>query len=275
MVARIKLACCYLAVVAMGQTPPSQDNAPPTKPYVERIQRQFNFYPGGKLQLTAGIPGNVKIIGWGRASVQLEVEKIIYHLSEDQAKILSGQYPLQVRWTQTSATIRTNGPPTSLAAMEANMTLYVPKDKTDLGIQIIQGDLALGNINGWIEATIGEGSIQASSLEGYFSGITQQGDLEVMMSGKHWDGLGFTAVTQNGSIRLDLPMEYSAALNLETRKGEISIQYPEQLVDGESVPLQLVKQKEAQSLVATVGRGGSPVKLLTSAGNVQLIGFTP
>jgi DUF4097 and DUF4098 domain-containing protein YvlB len=273
--ARMMLACCFLAVAAVGQTPPDQDNPPPTSPYVERIQRQFNFYPGGKIQVTGGIPGNIKIIGWGRASVQLDVEKIIYHLSEEQAKILSSQFPLQVRWTQTSATIRTNGPPTSLATMEANMTLYVPKDKTDLGIHILQGDLSLGNINGWIEATLGEGSIQASSLEGYFSGITQQGDLEVMMSGKHWDGLGFTAVTQNGSIRLQLPMDYSAALNLETRKGEISIQYPEQLVDGESVPLELVKQKEAQSLVATVGRGGSPLKLLTSAGDVELIGFTP
>jgi len=273
--ARIIVACLLLLVGSQEEKTPRQTASTADTPYVERTEKQFNFYPGGKVQINTGVPGNCKVVGWDRASVSLEVERIIYRLPADQAKLLSDRYPVQVRFTQTSATIKTSGPPESAAVMEANITLYVPKEKTDLGIHLLQGDLEVGRINGWIEATLNDGNIDAQSLQGYFSGVTQQGDVNVVMSGKYWNGLGFTAVTQRGSVQLHLPIEYSAALKLETHEGEISVQYPEQLVDGEHVPLHVVAQKKSRTLDATVGAGGAPIKLLTVAGNLQLEGITP
>jgi hypothetical protein len=250
------------------QEPAAQKPAPP--PYVERMQKQFSFYPGGKLEIFASVPGDIKVIGWQRASAMVETEKIIFNLPEDQAKILSDQYPVHVRWNQTSATIRTSGPLQSPATMEVNVTIYVPKIRTDVNVKMLQGDFAIGVINGWVEATLTEGSIEAKSLSGYFSGTTQKGDVIVELAGKRWDGHSFTAVTRQGNIELRLPVNYSAALQLETRNGELSIEYPQQLVEGELVPLQAAARKSGHSLKAAVGDGGSPINLQTFVGNVRM-----
>jgi hypothetical protein len=239
-------------------------------PYTERIKREFKFYPGGKIQITSGLPGNLKVVGWQRGSVVLEAEKVFYRMTPEDAKQLSKQIAIQVHYTQTAATIRTSGPQQQ-ASVEINTTLYVPKDKTDLKIQVSHGDFSIDSVSGWVEATLQEGSIEAKSGSGYFSLLTQQGDLDVQLSGKHWDGLGFTAVTHRGKVSLGLPVEYSAALQLETRNGNFTLDYPEQLVDGESVPLAVVTDKVVRSLTATVGEGGAPIRIHTGAGDIQLM----
>jgi DUF4097 and DUF4098 domain-containing protein YvlB len=270
MEARLILAFALISWGVQEQQAPQKPPEAPSAPYVERDQRQFNFYPGGKLQIVTGVPGNVKIIGWGRAAVMLQLERIVYHLTQEQAQRLASQYPVQLRWSQTSATIRTNGPPQSAATMEMNLTIYVPKEKTDINAQLLQGDLAVGAVNGWVEGNLNEGNIEAKSLSGYFSAVTKRGDINVEMDGKRWRGHEFSAVTQKGSVSLVLPVDYSTALLLETKDGSIQIQYPAQTVDGESIPLLAVAKNKASSLAATLGQGGAPVKLHTTSGDVKL-----
>lgn len=270
MLSKLMVFAGLIVIGGQEQQAPTKASEPSPPPYVERDQRQFNFYPGGKLDIVTGIPGSVKIIGWGRSAVMLQVERIIYYMEPDQARALAAQYPLQLRWTQTSATIHTTGPPKSAIVMETNLTIYVPKEKTDVKAQILQGDLAVGAINGWVEATLTEGSVEARSLSGYFSALTKQGNLNVEMAGKTWLGYEFSAVTQKGTVDLLLPADYSAALSLETRDGKMEVQYPEQTVDGEAVPLYVTTKKKARSLTAKVGEGGAPVRLLTMSGDVKL-----
>ncbi len=263
----------FVALLSIGgqeQQTPTNVPQPAVSPYVERDQRQFTFYPGGKLEIVTGVPGNIKIIGWGRSAVMLQVERIVYNLETDQARQLATQYPLRLRWTQTSGTIQTNGPPQSAATMEMNLTIYVPKEKTDIKAQIIQGDLAIGAINGWIEANLTEGAIEAKSMSGYFSAFTRVGDIKVEMAGRRWSGYEFSAVTQKGSVSLLLPADYSAALSLETRNGLMQVQYPDQTVDGEIVPLAVATKKNGYSLTSPIGDGGAAVRLLTMSGDVTL-----
>jgi hypothetical protein len=237
---------------------------------VERDQKQFSFFPGGKLLIEAGAAGDVTVIGWERPFVSVDYERVVYDREAGAARQLLAQFPVQVRWTQTSGTIRSSGPPQPGTAVEINLTIRVPRDKTDLSIRITRGDLALDSVNGWIEAKLAEGSIETKSISGYFSGTTRQGDIYAEMAGRHWLGHGYTAATQRGAVSLRLPARYSAAVQLETHDGTIGIEYPEQLVDGESVPLTATARKKARSLSATVGEGGSPIRLLTSLGNIQL-----
>jgi len=260
-----------LLLAPVMQEPPAQKPAPPTPPpYVERSQKQFSFYPGGKLEISAGVPGDVKVIGWERASVMMETEKIISNLPEDKAKVLSDQYPIHLRWNQTSVIVTTSGPLQSSATMEINVTLYVPKIRTDVNVKMIQGDFHISVLNGWVEASLLAGSIEVKSVSGYFSLTTQKGDVAIELAGKRWNGHSLTAATRQGNIDLKLPVDYSAALQLETHNGELSIQYPEQLVEGEKVPLQATTLKAGHSLRAAVGDGGAPINLLTFAGNVHL-----
>jgi hypothetical protein len=251
--------------------PPQTPAAAPRTPYVEHEEKQFDFYPGGKIEIMAGMPGSLKIVGWKKGSVRMEAEKIVYYDTPENAEALLKKTPIRVKWSQTSALIRTPDPGQPSALVEINLVVYVPGDKTDVKAVVSQGDFSIDSVNGWVEVTDGDGSMEVRSMSGYFSGQTQRGDLQVEMSGIRWKGLEFAATTQQGSVQLVIPEKYSAALQLETRDGKITVDYPPQVVDGETVPPEIVTSKNAQSLKATVGDGGAPVKLATGAGNVSLL----
>jgi DUF4097 and DUF4098 domain-containing protein YvlB len=261
---------CLITAGLRPQEPPKTAPTVPEVPYVEREERQFAFYPGGKISIEAGVPGSIKILGWEKATVRIEVEKIVYYLGPDQAKTLIAQNPMRVRHNQTSVSVRTAATPTHGATAEFNLTIYVPKDRTDISVKKSHGDFAVTSVNGWIEATVEEGSLEAESLSGYFSARTLRGDIRVKMSDNRWRGLEFAAVTQLGSVDLQLPAAYSAALQLETRDGKVTVDYPPRMVDGEPEPPEIVIRKNSQSLKASVGDGGSPIKLVTHSGDVKL-----
>ena len=262
------LFCLFIPNLAAQDSPPPGASGTQT-PYVEREEKLFNFFPGGKIVISTGAPGSLKIVGWPKSSVRVEAEKIVYYLSAEQAKTEIQQSPLRVRWNQTSATVRTSAAPSD--NLEVNLTLYVPRDKTDIKATIRQGDFSIEGVNGWVETSIAiEGSIEAKGMSGYFSANTLRGDISVEMAGKCWNGLEFGVVTQHGSANLLLPITYSAALQLETRDGKIAVDYPPQVVEGEPTPPDILIRKNSQSLKASVGAGGAPIKLVTYSGNVQL-----
>ncbi len=253
----------------MQQQPEPLEGPPEEAPYIERGQRNFSFYPGGKIQINAGAPGSIKVIGWKRSSVMVEIERIIRGVDPEAAQVLSVKYPLQLRWTQTLGTLTTVALPPGSVPMEVNLTLYVPKDKTDLNIQISRGNFAIGSLNGWVEATLQNGSIMAKSITGYFSATTKIGNIEAEMSGKRWEGYGFTAVTQKGDVELRLPQDYSAALQLETRGGNLKVDYTQTLPEGDPEPLVSSEKKGARSLSGKLGTGGSLIRLMTIVGDIH------
>ena len=251
-----------------SQELPEAPSSNPEAPYMEREEKEFNFYPGGKIEIAAGAAGSVKIVGWQKGSVRMEAEKIIYYLPPEKAKSIIEQNPVRVKWNQTSATIRTPGLPSS--EMEVNLTIYVPQYRTDIKAKVSHGDISIDLVNGWIEATVLQGSVNAQSVSGYFSATTQRGDVQIELSGPRWTGQEFAAVTRMGSINLLLPVNYSAALQLETHDGKISVDYPPQVVDGEPAPPNILIKENAQSMKAAVGDGGAPIKLFTYSGDVTL-----
>jgi len=268
-----------LALIGAPWSPLQEPAGEQTSPYIEKTQKQFLFFPGGRMELTLGVAGNVTVTGWQRPAVAIDIEKIVYGMPQEQAKAFLSQFPVRVRWTQSTVTIlapasvpKKPSPKAVTPSIEVNISVYVPKQRTDLTLQLVKGDLTVVDLAGWTEATLREGSMETRAISGYFSGTTDAGNIEADMMGKRWDGYGFTAVTQRGKVIVHLPEEYSAALQLETRDGALSIIYPEQLVDGESVPLTAVTNKNARSLSATVGAGGAPIKLLTIKGDVRVEG---
>jgi DUF4097 and DUF4098 domain-containing protein YvlB len=156
--------------------------------------------------------------------------------------------------------------------MEVNVVVYVPRERTDVDIRMIKGDLSVGSFTGWVEATLEEGNVEARDLAGYFSAITKLGDLTVELTGPRWTGHSFTAATRRGSVDLKLPLDYSAELQLETRDGKISVDYPEQIVEGEAVPWQVAVNKKIRSVNARIGSGGSQIRLTTLSGDIDFKG---
>lgn len=262
----------FLLPLSWQQTKPAaQKNTGAKTPYTERSEKEFAFYPGGKLEIAAAAPGSFTIAGWDKSLVRVEMEKIFYYLAPDEARALAQRFPIRVTYTATSARISTAGAQPG-ATMENNIKVFVPKDRTDLGIKINKGDLSISSLRGSVEATLEEGNIEARDLAGYFSLVTKRGDLNIELFGSRWAGYGFWGKTSQGSIELRLPVDFSAALQLGTKNGKISVDYPEQMVQGESVPLKIVEKKQAASVSTPIGTGGSPINLVTFSGNIVFQG---
>ena len=261
---------CLFAQALFSQEPAKTAAASPESPYVEREQREFNFFPGGKIEVLTGVPGSLKIVGWKKGSVRVEAEKIVYYETVEKAKAFLKKSPLRIRHNETSVTVRAITAPELPAILEVNYTVYVPGEKTDVRAGMEKGDFSIEGVNGWVEVTAKEGSFEAKSMAGYFSGTTLRGDIFVEMSGKHWNGLEFAALTQQGSANLLLPEKYDAALQLETRNGKITVNYPNQIVEGEEIPPEIVIRKTSQLLRASVGDGGAPLKITTYSGDITL-----
>jgi DUF4097 and DUF4098 domain-containing protein YvlB len=264
------LIACLFAPPLFSQDPVPQSAPAPQSPYVEREEREFNFFPGGKAEISIGVPGSLRIVGWKKGSVRVEAEKIVYYEDVEKAKAFLKKSPVRIRHSETVASIRTMGIPEPPAVLEVNLTVYLPGEKTDIVAKMDRGEFSISSVNGWVEITMGEGSLEAKSMAGYFSGNLRKGDILVEMSGNRWSGLELGALTQQGSVNLVLPTNYSAALQLETRNGKITVDYPPRIEEGEEVPPEIAIGKKSQSLKASVGDGGAPIRLVTYSGDITL-----
>jgi DUF4097 and DUF4098 domain-containing protein YvlB len=266
----LALIHCLLVSTLLSQELPKTSSPSPESTYVEREEKQFDFFPGGKIEVFAAVPGSVKIVGWEKGSIRVEAEKIIYYETPEKAKAFLQKSPIRIRHNQTSATIRAIAAPEPPAILEVNYTVYLPGAKTDIRVNVDKGDFSIDGVNGWVEATVKEGSIDAKAMAGYFSGSTERGDIFVEMSDNRWRGLEFAVLTQRGSANLKLPAKYNAALQLETRDGKITVNYPPRVFEGEEYPPDILIKKKSQSLKASVGEGGAPIKIVTYSGDITL-----
>jgi DUF4097 and DUF4098 domain-containing protein YvlB len=262
------LVSCLLAP-GWQHTGPSGQNPEAKTPHVQKMEKQFAFYPGGKLEISAAAPGDVRVVGWESASVRVEMEQVFFYVSADVAQALAGQYPVRVTNTPAVARISTTGTEHPGAVMEVNVLVYVPREKTDLKIRMTKGDLSLATLNGWIEATIEEGNVEVRNMAGFLSAQTNIGDLDAELAGPHWVGPGLTLKTKRGAGNLRLPADFSAVVQLETKNGRISCAYPDQTIDGETVPLKTITKKKAASMSAPINSGGALIQLMTSFGDIE------
>jgi len=273
MFARFLQAMLFLAVLPVSRAQGIPESGLDSSPvYTDVYESEYRFYPGGKIGISLETPGSLKIIGWDRGSVRVEADIKVRSLPEEKARTLLEKSPIRVRYndTATTSTIQVAESPELKGLLEVNLTVHVPGARMDIAAQAKKGDLTINSINGWVEASLAEGNMELTNVNGYYSAKTIKGDISVNLSGNRWSGQGFTAVTQDGRVDLILPEEYSAMLQLDTRNGEITVDYPSQVVEGEIVPIEAVVQKKAQQLKVRIGGGGAPLHLGTQSGDVSL-----
>lgn len=239
--------------------------------YVENQEREYRFFPGGRISISMEAPGSLNIIGWDRGSVHMEAEIKVHSLAEEKARALLERSPIRIRYTNSASTIQVIEASELRGFLEINLTVRVPAARTDLVVQMKKGDFIIDTVNGWMEVNLAEGNMNLSDIDGYFSGRTQKGNIFASLSGSRWNGQGFTAVTQEGRIELLLPEAFSAVLQIDARGGEITVDYPPQKVEGELVPPEILVQRRAQQLRARLGDGGAPLRLGTQYGDASLM----
>ena len=97
-------------------------------------------------------------------------------------------------------------------------------------------------------------------MNGNVHARTENGPLEVTLSGARWDGSGLDAETENGPVELTLPSSYAAHLETGTVNGPMSI----------SFPITVEGRIDTKRLSMDVGGGGPTVRVVTTNGPVTV-----
>jgi DUF4097 and DUF4098 domain-containing protein YvlB len=126
-----------------------------------------------------------------------------------------------------------------------------------LAVNTRNGGITLEGFTGSAVLRAVNGGITLSQVGGDVRGRTQNGGLRIDLSGMRWNGAGLDVETQNGTVRLTIPSNFSAELETGTVHGRVEIDFPV-----------LIHAGRQRLFTATLGTGGPKVRAMTTNGNV-------
>ncbi|MBI4164714.1 MAG: hypothetical protein HY508_03150, partial [Acidobacteria bacterium] len=114
---------------------------------------------------------------------------------------------------------------------------------------------------GWVDARTLNGSIEEVNVTGGVTARTLNGNIAVSIRSLPEKSAPIQLETVNGHLFLGLPAEANAALALTSVAGRID----------SVVPLKVSDTPGETAWRATVGQGGTPTRLRTVRGNIQVV----
>lgn len=220
--------------------------------------REVTVSPRSAVQVDARPNGGVRVQGWNRNEIRLQVKVEAHADTETEAKALADQVRVE-----TDGTIRVVGPDnrgTRHQRWSASFRLEVPR-QTDLRLTAVNGGIHVEDVTAQADFQTLNGGIHLKDVGGNVRGRTTNGGLHVELSGSEWDGEGLSLVTTNGGVHLELPGDYNARLETSTVNGRVHANLP---VTGR-------RHGRAGGRIETeLGRGGPLLKLETTNGGVHI-----
>ena len=220
--------------------------------------RYTGFRPtGGSLTIEPDANGGVEVIGWDRDSVAVTLRVQAKGRSAEDARALARD----VEVTTSGSNVRVYGPSTGRREWwSASLVLRVPR-RTGITAATVNGPLSASDLTGTIDLRATNGPLSLSRLGGDVRARVQNGPLSVELSGAGWDGKGLDAESVNGPVDLGIPDGYNAELETGTVNGPMST----------SIPLTVTfKGRMRDRIQTTLGKGGAPVRVVTTNGPISI-----
>jgi DUF4097 and DUF4098 domain-containing protein YvlB len=174
--------------------------------------------------------------------------------SEAEAQALASQVRIQ-----TNGTIRAEGPDTrSRRSWWVSYRLSVPQG-VRLSLNTVNGGISLRDVSGTVDLRTVNGGVDVDRAAGRITGRTQNGGLDVRLAGTEWDGEGLDLETSNGGVELVVPEGYNAELTTGTVNGGLDLDFPV-----------TVQGRIKKRIEVTLGRGGAPIRAMTTNGGISL-----
>ncbi|MEO0559840.1 MAG: hypothetical protein AAF170_16850 [Bacteroidota bacterium] len=149
--------------------------------------------------------------------------------------------------------------------VEVSYRLAVPHGQ-DLDLTALNGGIQIEEVQSRVRFESLNGGVRLYGLGGDVQGHTLNGRLRVRLTGDTWQGRGLDATTTNGRVELVVPTGYSAELETGTVNGRLQVDLGE--LGGDTA--QWISRKGTRLLETTLGEGGSPVRVRTTNGRVQI-----
>lgn len=217
--------------------------------------RETRLRADGSLSVDGLENGGVSVRAWDGADVLVRAK------IQTQAPTAA-----EARELARGIAVRTGGETISASGPEAgrrrswsvSYEIFVPR-RTDLRLRANNGPIDVRGVSGRMALEAQNGPLTLHEVSGDVRGRTTNGPLTVTLAGASWSGQGLDVETTNGPVTLMIPERYSARLETGTVNGPMNIDFPV-----------TVQGRITQRIKTDLGRGGAPVRAVTTNGPVTV-----
>ena len=264
----------------------------------QKIDTTFAFDKSGVVDLGL-VSGDIVVTGWAKNEVKvfasIEIGYFDYSFSSSRVQIkaksrrnrmgesrieVSVPIGTEVRASSVSGDVAVRGTAGRVTANTVSGEVEV-RDATDaVEIHAVSGDLRGEKLRGRIRLNTVSGELRLDDIVGDLRGSTVSGSLTMRgtldglefesMSGDFefrgdFRGTGtFSANTHSGDMRLTLPENLAANLELKTFSGDMRTEFPLTLQPGVQVG------RRTREMQTTINGGGARVRLGTFSGDITI-----
>ena len=218
--------------------------------------RETTVASTGSFTVNARPNGGIRVEGWDRPDVLVRARIQATADTQAEAQRIANEIAIEI----AAGRARSDGPRTSGRGQgwSVSFDVFAPRS-TNLEAETTNGSISVTDLNSRVDVRTTNGGISLARVGGDVRGRTTNGGLDVTLAGDSWNGSGLDLHTTNGGVTVNLPANYSARLTAETVNGGMSTDFP--------VTLQ---GRIGRRLEAELGRGGAPIRVVTTNGPVRL-----
>jgi DUF4097 and DUF4098 domain-containing protein YvlB len=199
--------------------------------------------------------GGIAVTGSSRRDVLIDARIVTQGDTMDDAKALAKE----VKISTDGGRVRADGPNTyGRRGWSVGFRIQAPTRQNTTATSS-NGAVSFTALDGNLRASTSNGSVHGSDLAGDVRLSTSNGAVQVALSGSTWSGAGLEATTSNGSLRVDIPREYSAHVSARAGNGSIDIDRPI-----------TVTGRLGHDIETDLGKGGPTLRLRTSNGSLSI-----
>lgn len=217
--------------------------------------RQQRVASADENYINPGMNGSIKVHGWANDDVQVKACIEAAAGSESEAIALAQQ----VQITEGPGRIVASGASSNDRSWwSVSYEVWLP-ETAKVKMDASNGSISVDGVRGMLHFHTLNGSVKLSRVGGAIAGSTTNGSVTVELEGNGWKGSGMDVSTTNGSVRVNLPENFSANVEASTVNGSLRTDFPV-TVSGEI-------QKH---LTFVLGSGGPSIKATTVNGSVHI-----
>jgi DUF4097 and DUF4098 domain-containing protein YvlB len=216
--------------------------------------RHLGFKPSSaSLTFQPDVNGGVELTGWDRDSVAISARIQSGGRTRNEAEDLAKD----IKVTIEGSAVRVDGPSRGRNHDWGVMLVVMVPRKTGLTAETSNGPLSVEGVSGTMDLRATNGPVSLERVSGDVHARVQNGPLRVELDGTGWDGKGLDAEAMNGPVDLALPEHYNAELETGTVNGPTDFQVPITVT---------LKGRRTDRIHTTLGKGGAPVRVVTTNG---------
>ncbi len=205
--------------------------------------------------INPGQNGSIKVHGWNNPDVLVKACIQAAAPTESEARGVASQ----VQIARAAGSIEPTGPSTSdQLYWGLSYEVWVPNG-SNIKMDANNGSISVDNVRGQIRFHTSNGSVRLADVGGDVDGATTNGSVAVELAGSGWNGSGLHVETTNGSVKLDLPENFSAQIQASTVNGRVHSDFPV-TVSGDI----------GKSMSFQLGSGGPTIEARTVNGSVHI-----